>query len=96
MEANKACAAGATIERGTVAEVTESGYRVNNLDRPGLVSTKIARCDNGTYAVGDTVFFFVYRDGTGRILCKDSGLQTDSVTFASDEEINAIITNYGN
>lgn len=62
--------AGASIERGKIAEVTTGGYRVSNLDRPGLTSRVITGCDGTVYAAGDLVLFVMFRDGTGKILCK--------------------------
>ena len=61
---------GATVERGRIAEVTNEGYRVANLDRVGLVSCVITGTDSTQYTVGDIVYFFVFRDGTGKIICR--------------------------
>lgn len=60
---------GATLERGVIAEVTEAGYAVASLDRSGIISPPIKARDNADYAVGDRVYFFLYPDGTGIILC---------------------------
>lgn len=61
---------GATVERGRIAESTGGGYRVENLDRRGLISCVIGGIDDTAYSVGDTVYFFMFRDGTGKIVCK--------------------------
>lgn len=61
---------GTTVERGKIAEAAEAGYRVESLDRPGLISGAITGMDDTDYAEGDTVYFFLFRDGTGKILCK--------------------------
>ncbi len=70
MDKRECATAGAMIERGTVAEVTAGGCRVRSLDRPGLVSCVITGTDNTAYTTGETVYFFLFRDGTGKILCK--------------------------
>lgn len=62
---------GAAIERGRIAEVTEDGYRVENLDRIKLKSPVITGInDDVTCEAGDMVYFFMFRDGTGKIICK--------------------------
>lgn len=67
---------GAKIERGRVTDRGEGGYRVASLDRDGIESLFIPAIEsNGEsgpaeYTVGDTVYFFIFRDGTGRIICK--------------------------
>ena len=60
----------ASIERGKVLTATADGYTVASLDREGLESPPIVPIDNTSYTVGDTVCFFMFRDGTGKILCK--------------------------
>ena len=70
MEKKECAATGAVIERGIVAETAAGGWRVKNLDRPGLTSRVIAGIDNTAYAVNDMVYFFMFRDGTGKIICK--------------------------
>ena len=59
---------GATIERGKIEEVAAGGYRVRNLDRPGLVSRVITGTDDTVYQVEDKVYFFMFSDGNGKIL----------------------------
>ena len=61
---------GATIERGRIAEVVGGGYRVKNLDRPGLISRVITGTDDTVYQAEDQVYFFMFNDGNGKILCK--------------------------
>lgn len=70
MEKRICAQAGALIERGIIAETAAEGYRVQNLDRPGLTSRIITGTDDTEYAAGDMVYFFLYHDGTGKILCK--------------------------
>lgn len=61
---------GATIERGRVAALAEGGYTVASLDRDGIESPVLTGIDDTAYTVGDTVYFFLFRDGTGKIICK--------------------------
>lgn len=61
---------GAIIERGRVTAATEKGYTVASLDRDGIESPPITGIDNTTYTVDDMVYFFLFRDGTGKIICK--------------------------
>lgn len=61
---------GTTIERGRITAATEGGYAVASLDRDGVESPPLAGIDNTTYTVGDMVYFFLFRDGTGKIICK--------------------------
>ena len=63
-------ASGASVERGKIAEIAAEGYRVENLDRRGIVTCVISCVDNSLYNVGDMVYFFMFRDGTGKILCR--------------------------
>lgn len=62
--------AGALVERGRIAQIANDGYRVENLDRRGLTSRAVEAMDNTEYAVDDIVLFVMYRDGTGKILCR--------------------------
>ena len=63
-------AAGALVERGRIAQIANDGYRVENLDRRGLTSRVITGADDTEYDVDDMVYFFMFRDGTGKIICK--------------------------
>ena len=60
---------GANIERGRVLTAENDTYTVASLDREGIVSPPIQTTDDKRYTVGDTVYFFLFRDGTGKILC---------------------------
>ena len=68
--------AGAMVERGKVIEKQGRTWRVENHDRRGLISTMLTCIDfyqgeqRVDYNVGDEVYFFVFQDGTGAILCK--------------------------
>ncbi len=61
---------GAWIERGRVMSAESGGWTVASADRDGIVSPPLAGFGDSQYAVGDLVYFFLFRDGTGRILCK--------------------------
>ena len=69
MDGGKCPVTGTTVERGKIAEVANGGYRVENLDRPGLVSGVISGAAGAEYTTGDYVLFVMFRDGTGKILC---------------------------
>ena len=56
------------MERGRVESVTEDGYTIASWDRDGIVTPPIRPIDESTYAAGDAVYFFLFPDGTGRIL----------------------------
>lgn len=64
---------GARIERGKVTGTETSGgnirYILASYDRNGITTPGLAPLPAGeTYAEGDGVYFFLYPDGTGRIL----------------------------
>lgn len=61
---------GATLERGTILTATDEGYEIASLDRRGIETPPISAMHGETYAVGDKVIFFLFRDGTGRVVCK--------------------------
>lgn len=63
------CKIGAVIERGIVTAADESGYHIASFDREGIVSPALADLSGESYAVGDKVYFFLFPDGTGKILC---------------------------
>ena len=61
---------GAFIERGIILTAQIGKYTVKSLDRDGIVTPPIEATDNNiSFQVGDTVCFFLFRDGTGKILC---------------------------
>lgn len=61
---------GATIERGYIAGAESSGYIVKSYDRDGIESPPMTPIDNESYTKGDKVYFFLFPDGTGKILCR--------------------------
>jgi len=59
----------ALVERGKIIAVDDDKYTVASLDRDGIETPPIkALTDDDTYTVGDTVFFFLFSDGMGRII----------------------------
>ncbi len=60
---------GAVIERGKIESAKDAAYTVSSYDREGIVTPPIRAIDGHSYAVGDTVYFFLFPDGTGKILC---------------------------
>lgn len=66
METNRC----APMERGKITSVSENGYTVASFDRDGIISPPIDDINGKSYAVGDTVYFFLFSDGTGKIMCK--------------------------
>ena len=61
---------GAIFERGKILAAAAGRYTVASLDREGIESPPISAINNETYTVGDMVYFFMFRDGTGKIVCK--------------------------
>lgn len=59
----------AVIERGTILTASEAGYTVASFDREGIQSPPILPIDGAVYTVGSRVYFFLFPDGTGKILC---------------------------
>lgn len=59
----------AWIERGIIKGAEDGAYTVASLDRDGIETPPLLAIDETVYTVGDTVYFFLFRDGTGRILC---------------------------
>lgn len=60
---------GAAIERGEVLNAQNDTYTVKSLDRDGIESPPIGTADGTAYQAGDRVYFFLFPDGTGKILC---------------------------
>lgn len=60
---------GAKIERGIVTDKTSIGYVIKSIDRNGIITPAIAASGQELYTVGELVSFYLYNDGTGRIIC---------------------------
>lgn len=59
---------GANIERGVIRRVTESGYIVQSYDRSGLMTPPIVDIHQRQHSAGDRVYFFLFDDGSGKII----------------------------
>ena len=60
---------GAEIERGIITEADDGKYTVSSYDRPGVTAWEMEPIGEETYQTGDGVYFFLFPDGKGRILC---------------------------
>ena len=63
---------GAPLERGVIAEAAEGGYIVESLDRRGIRTLPLPGFPGSAFSEGEEVYFFVYTDGTGLVLCSRS------------------------
>ena len=57
------------IERGKIQTAANGEYTIASLDRDGIITPPMRAIDNNTYSVGDEVYYFYFKDGTGRIIC---------------------------
>jgi hypothetical protein len=62
--------ANASIERGEILSASDGGYTITSLDREGIETPPLKPINDATYATGEKVYFFYFKDGTGRIICK--------------------------
>ena len=60
---------GAKIERGVITSATGDGYMVKSYDREGIVTPIIKSIQDHQFSAGDRVYFFLFNDGCGKILC---------------------------
>lgn len=60
------------IERGKIIGKAKDGYTVASIDRDGIVTRPIRPINTEEYTVDDIVYFFMFKDGTGGILCEIS------------------------
>lgn len=58
-----------TIERGKILTAAQGEYTVSSYDRDGIVTPPVEAINNITYSVGDDVYYFIFPDGTGKIIC---------------------------
>lgn len=59
---------GAKIERGYVTQATDGKYIVQSYDRTGLTTPPIETINQQQYNAGDRVYFFLFDDGSGKII----------------------------
>lgn len=63
---------GVNIERGYILDVAANGgYYVASYDREGIETPPIKPISDSIYAKGDLVYFFLFPDGTGKIICSE-------------------------
>ena len=60
----------AMIERGEVVMEVGGKYVVASLDREGIATPPLGKLTDEVYDVGDTVYFFLFGDGTGKIISR--------------------------
>ena len=60
----------AMIERGAVVDDADGKYIVASLDREGIETPPLGALNDETYDAGDLVYFFMFDDGTGKIISK--------------------------
>lgn len=59
------------IERGTIIAQEGNGYIIASIDRDGIKTPPLEPTDNNnSFSEGDRVYYFIFNDGTGRIICK--------------------------
>lgn len=60
-----------TIERGKILSASNGEYTIASLDRDGITTPPLKPVNtSATFSAGDMVYFFYFKDGTGRILCE--------------------------
>ena len=85
---------GAVVERGKILAADEKKYIVETLDRKGIESLQITALNGAPFAVGDIVYFFLFSDGTGKILCSESS--EDATGFVVDKDYVHTDNNFTN
>lgn len=61
---------GACIERGIVLTACDGLYTVKSCEREGIETPPIEAIGDNEYQANDIVCFFLFRDGTGKIICR--------------------------
>ena len=58
------------IERGKITAVSADGYSIASIDRYGIETPPLKALEYGqSDGSVPTFYYFVFRDGTGRIIC---------------------------
>ena len=58
------------VERGEIVEVVLGRYKIASFDRDGIITPPLEPMMEGQiYTAGDKVYYFIFGDGTGKILC---------------------------
>lgn len=60
----------AMIERGEVVAEAGGKYIVTSLDREGIETQPLEALTDDVYGAGAQVYFFVFGDGTGKIISR--------------------------
>ena len=61
---------GAVVERGIVLSVSDAGARIASLSRSGIETPPLPAILGMAVCVGDYVYYFMFDDGTGRVIDK--------------------------
>lgn len=85
---------GAVVERGIIRAADQKKYIVETLDRKGIESLQITALNGAPFAVGDIVYFFLFPDGTGKIICSEAA--NDTTGFVVDANYVHTDNNYTN
>ena len=64
---------GAKIERGVITQAAGGKYIVQSFDRHGLATPPIEANHQEQYSAGDRVYFFLFDDGSGKIIASMNG-----------------------
>lgn len=60
-----------TIERGIILSCENDGYTISSIDRNGITTPPMLSLDKTeSFSEGDKVYYFIFHDGTGRVICK--------------------------
>ena len=59
---------GAKIERGVIVQEVNGKYIVQSFDRHGLMTPPIETINAQQFNAGDRVYFFLFDDGSGKII----------------------------
>lgn len=57
------------IERGIITAAADGRYTVASYDRGGITTPPLAALGGEGYSAGDKVIYFIFPDGTGRVIC---------------------------
>lgn len=59
------------IERGEIIKSEDGNYTIQSFDRIGIITAPLKPLqEEEAFSIGDRVFYFYFKDGTGRIICK--------------------------
>lgn len=61
---------GALIERGEITQVRDDGYIIRSYSRYPVMTNPLKSIAADIFRVGDTVYYFMFDDGSGLILSR--------------------------